>query len=60
MTDPVWGVTDKGEAHRRNEVDIFAVHDEGDSKVDGQGAPDEKLVDDCPVVCIQAQLQNTR
>lgn len=53
-------VTDIGETGRHDEVDVFAVHGEGDSEVDGQGSPDKELVDDCPIVSVQAELQETR
>lgn len=59
-TGPVQVVTDEGEAGRHDEVDVFGVHGEGDSEIDGQGSPDKELVDSCPIISVQAELQETR
>lgn len=53
-------VTDEGEAGRHDEVDVFAVHGEGDCEVDGQGSPDKELVDGRPIISVQAELQEAR
>lgn len=50
-------LTHKPELVWKHVEEAIAVHGKEDGKVDGEAAPDEEVVDGCPIARIQPNLQ---
>lgn len=50
-------LTNERKGSCEDQVHAVTVHGEGDSKINRKAAPDEELVDNCPVRGVQANLK---